>query len=740
MDDIYNPEYFAQLQYLYPDSKTSVITDYLISTPTQTFQDQLKGSTRKLSLFGPEQIRYDVGTSVTTEQWQQTHDELQQRCEQLSEQRQNAEPIKDWPRTVQPLHLINTEFLHPGHPNEMDPALFQDDSYPLVPLFSKAQEVWAQKCQRPDVFATRFSRSQDVDAQTLSKQLQQSFGVRGLNMAMVGQCMVDLIYLLAHEDWLQPLKAVAEQQNYNDSVTWTREAALTALICHRAQPGPEDHPGNRSPYFESLQQIGQSLHQLAELQRQQDKVFTQTGQYNCLIQNTVSVPKIGANWRYQPSKNLSKPKRILRLGLFFDGTNQDRYNDEQLPDRDISNVAKMHDLYVEKTDQHGNEVVTTRRVYVPGVGTITGHQTKDGFKAEDSKIGLGLGMGETGGYARIEYVLQLINNRFNEQEYDEVRFDIFGFSRGAALSRHFVNLINQWPEQISIWEVEYHNPLWSFALPVQPVKKQIKAFPQHLTGRVCFVGLWDTVGSFGWPGDEQNLDFNLNLNTHSAEQIVHLVAYHEARHNFPSTRITDEYGRLPSNFTEIIFPGVHCDVGGGYENPTGKGTENYEDLRIRAPLDYNDNRPSPWILRGPGSGLLIDALENEIRAFRSAIGMEQSYTYKHILKATRKELALYPFYKMDELARQAGVPLKGIDPADTHYLIPDELKRVYNAWQKAGGQMPQARQYLVDYIHTSEKYGDMVDRPHMESGRKVRQIYNNHPDQAIIPESQHAHH
>ncbi|AJQ94251.1 T6SS phospholipase effector Tle1-like catalytic domain-containing protein [Gynuella sunshinyii] len=740
VDDIYNPKYFAQLQYLYPDSQTSVITDYLISTPTQTFQDQLKGSTNKLSLFGPEQIRYDVGTPVTAGQWQQAHDALQQSSAQLSEQRQHAKPVQDWPRTVQPLHLINTGILHPGNPKKMDPALFQDDGYPLEPLFNKAREVWEQKCQRPDVFAKRFSRSQDVDVQTLSKQLDQSFGVRGLSVAMVGQCMVDLIYLLDHEDWLHPLKAVAEQLNYANPAAWTQEAALVALICYNTQPKPDDRPGNRSPYFESLQQIGQHLYQLACLQRQQDKVFTQTGQYNCLIQHTLPVPKIGANWRYQPSKNLSKPKRILRLGLFFDGTNQDRYNDEHLPDRDISNVAKMHDLYVEKTDQQGNEIITTRRVYVPGVGTITGHQTKDGFKAEDSKIGLGLGMGKTGGYARIEFAIRRMRERIEEQEYDEVKFDVFGFSRGAALSRHFVNLINQWPEQISIWEVEYHNPLWDFALPIQPVKKRIKAFPQHLAGRVCFVGLWDTVGSFGWPGDEQNLDFNLNLNTRSAERVVHLVAADEARHNFPSTRITDEYGHLPSNFTEIIFPGVHCDVGGGYENPTGKGTENYEDLRIRTPLDYNDNRPSPWVLRGPGSGLLIDALEKEIRAFRSAIGMEQSYTYKHILKATRKELALYPFYRMDALARQADVPLDQINPKNTAYIIPDELKRVYGAWQKAGGQMPQARQYLVDYIHTSEKYGDMVDRPHMENGRKIRQIYDNHPDQAIIPESQHAHH
>ncbi|AJQ96938.1 T6SS phospholipase effector Tle1-like catalytic domain-containing protein [Gynuella sunshinyii] len=728
VDDVYNPEYFAQLQFLYPDLSTGVLTDYLITTPTQTFQNRLTGSSGKLSLYGPEQIHYEVGTAVTADQWQQAHDGLQQACEQLSEQRQNANALQDWPRTVQPLHLINTEVLHPGEANKMDAALFQNDGQPLTPLFNTAQEIWEQKCHRPDIFSRRFSQAQNTDKQALVTQLEQSLGVLGITLPNVGVCMADLVYLQAQEAWLQPLKAIAEQLGYSDPAAWSREAALTALICQSTKPRSEHHSGNQSPYFSSLQQIGRHLHQLAELQRQQDKVFTQTGPYNCLMQKTLSVPGIGANWAYQAAKNLSKPKRILRLGLFFDGTNQDRYNDEKLPDRDISNVAKMQDLYLEQSTQQGNEITTTRKVYIPGVGTITGHQTKDGFKAEDDKIGLGFGMGKTGGYARIERALIQINRHIEKAEYDEVVFDVFGFSRGAALSRHFVNLINEWPAQISIWELEAANPLWNLAFPIQPVKKQVKAFPQHLKGRVSFVGLWDTVGSFGWPGDEKNLDFNLNLNEHSAERIVHIVAEHEIRHNFPSTRLADVTDRLPSNAIELIAPGVHCDVGGGYENPTGKGFENWEIIPVKIHGGCNDG------------GILLRAKQREIEArghYANAIDMD---IIEEIRKATLKELAVYPLHQMIGEARQHGVPLKPISPDDVHYVIPQRLQKVYDMWQQAGGHMSTARQYLIEYIHTSERDGNPVDRPNMIKGHKKRQVFDNHPEQATAPENQYEHH
>ena len=46
-------------------------------------------------------------------------------------------------------------------------------------------------------------------------------------------------------------------------------------------------------------------------------------------------------------------------------------------------------------------------------------------------------------------------------------------------------------------------------------------------------------------------------------QCLHLVSGHEARRSFPLDSVLYR-GELPPNCTEIVFPGVHSDIGGGY--------------------------------------------------------------------------------------------------------------------------------------------------------------------------------
>ncbi|WP_428240846.1 T6SS phospholipase effector Tle1-like catalytic domain-containing protein [Gynuella sp.] len=521
--------------------------------------------------------------------------------------------------------------------------------------------------------------------------------------------MVDLIYLLANEDWLQPLCSIAEQLKYNEPAAWAREAALIALIYRTSRQRPKNQPGNYSPYFNPLQQLGQNLYQLACLQRQQDKVFTRTEQNNLLLFKTLPVPAITSNWHYLPSKNLSKPKRILRLGLFFDGTNQNRYNDEQLPDRDISNVAKMHDLYPEVTVHKPYEIVTTRRIYVSGVGTVDGYTIHNGYKANEDIIGLGFGVGKEGGQARIIKALRDMREHIKNSKYDEIIFDVFGFSRGAAVSRHFVNMVNQ-------WKAEYRP---------YGVLAAVDAFPQHLTGRVAFVGLWDTVGSFYWPGNDKQGEFNLNLHEHSAEQVVHLVAAHEVRHNFPSTRITDARKHLPANFTETIVPGVHADVGGGYENPLPGAATSFDDWR--------DFYQVKHVYDAGWDGFRVRQLQREIERRGNTVMMEGTNIYE--LTPIHKELSIYPLRQMYEAAIAGGVPLKPIDPSNQHYIIPDDLAWCYRNWQNNGADLKQAKIDLADYIHTSERGLSLVNTPGILFNR--RQVFPNRPKLAIQPRKQH---
>lgn len=81
---------------------------------------------------------------------------------------------------------------------------------------------------------------------------------------------------------------------------------------------------------------------------------------------------------------------------------------------------------------------------------------------------------------------------------------------------------------------------------------------------VRFLGLFDTVGSFSLPGNDNNEPFQLALAPSCAKMVLQLTASHEYRRNFPLTSILSRYPRPSKNFFQEAFPGAHSDVGGGY--------------------------------------------------------------------------------------------------------------------------------------------------------------------------------
>lgn len=128
----------------------------------------------------------------------------------------------------------------------------------------------------------------------------------------------------------------------------------------------------------------------------------------------------------------------------------------------------------------------------------------------------------------------------------QINLSVFGFSRGAAEARVFVN-----------WLYELCKPKdggWQFAgIPL----------------RIQFLGIFDTVSSIGFAGlysileGRQSWAWN-NMQIHpGVEQCLHLVAAHEVRACFPmdSARVDGQY---PANVKEYVYPGSHSDVGGGY--------------------------------------------------------------------------------------------------------------------------------------------------------------------------------
>ncbi|GAA0697025.1 hypothetical protein GCM10009104_26450 [Marinobacterium maritimum] len=407
-----------------------------------------------------------------------------------------------------------------------------------------------------------------------------------------------------------------------------------------------------------------------------------------------------------------KRRKTLRIGLFFDGTGNNMYNDIQLPDRDITNIAKLYELYRESEE--------VKRIYIEGVGTTRGEMTVSGFDAPEPWLALSMGVGPEGGHGRVQYAVEEVRDALRDSPCERVVFDVFGFSRGAALARHFVNLIHRWPR------------MWSYPSKLAP----IPAFPQSVTASVCFLGLFDTVGSFYAPGNDDDGDFNLNLSPESAQKVVQLTAYHEIRQNFPLTSIHGTNSQS-AHFLEIPMPGVHSDIGGGYENPDHQRLINFERFTIRT-------------LSGHGlNGEAIRSAQRQAEALDKqdarniALRIQGADAIIEERRATRKELAVVSLREMYRFAEQAGVPLKRILPTDKHLSVPDELAQALGRWRSAGAELGRARDFLHGYMHTSHRddsQDSLIDSlAHAPEPGGKRQIFLNRPERAIQPRESSRH-
>lgn len=87
-------------------------------------------------------------------------------------------------------------------------------------------------------------------------------------------------------------------------------------------------------------------------------------------------------------------------------------------------------------------------------------------------------------------------------------------------------------------------------------------FSRHVTVR--FLGLWDTVSSVGWAWHPQYLQFTAE--NPIVEVVRHAVALDERRAYFRQNLWTDK-PPATQDVQQVWFPGVHCDVGGGYKEP-----------------------------------------------------------------------------------------------------------------------------------------------------------------------------
>ena len=291
---------------------------------------------------------------------------------------------------------------------------------------------------------------------------------------------------------------------------------------------------------------------------------------------------------------------IIQVGIFFDGTGNNR--DEDDPKWAQSNIVRLSKAYLDDSKRN------VSKIYVPGLGTKCeeidelGESTFGGafgsggegrllialcslvdkiydsilgetwassdaviaicrprrFLRSDSRLLDKFSISESLNGSSLSEKVDFFRQQILKLEQKmaaqarpvvkEIALDIFGFSRGATTARVFCH----WLRKITRGG-------------------KIAGIPVHYR----FLGLMDTVASVGiWNGVAGAIFNQTGGHTEWApaqhllilpevKNCIHMVAMHEIRKNFPLDQVAVG-DVMPENCHEFAYPGSHSDVGGGY--------------------------------------------------------------------------------------------------------------------------------------------------------------------------------
>ncbi|AHL73836.1 hypothetical protein CH92_01485 [Stutzerimonas stutzeri] len=465
----------------------------------------------------------------------------------------------------------------------------------------------------------------------------------------------------------------------------------------------------------------------------------------------------------QPAKSPEKIQLALRIGVFFDGTLNNATNAalglacgahhpiaaEDLnsnckpymaePDssygNDVTNVRKLMDLYWATSTLEGEAPNKRgyRKLYVDGAGTEAGNQ--------DSDLGAAAGRGGTGvagqvqdAFNRISELIQSTHQDYPDHEICSLTFDTFGFSRGAAAARHFAN------------EVVKGKQGFLGAALQSNVRVFNKDFVDHY-GRdinISFIGLFDTVASVGGLKNLGNIRssitpwLNLYLSRKYFANVVQLVARDEIRANFPLSEVSPDH-------PEIILPGVHSDIGGGYLDDAEERVmvSPMQALVVAQRIDvtttsiYQDAAEARqrMIAEGwPPAMLEIVTPEAQLLPVdprdRLAPRQKRVYAGLQLKRRVSNALSIVYFRVMYELARRNGVRFEDI-PDELHYLLPGDLTDLCSRFIQGNYSLNYDEEALLKrrYIHASAHWNNPQGK-RTPSGLKV--LYINAPNEGGV--------
>jgi uncharacterized protein (DUF2235 family) len=232
-----------------------------------------------------------------------------------------------------------------------------------------------------------------------------------------------------------------------------------------------------------------------------------------------------------------------------------------------TNVVKIHNAIAD-IDGAGNRQT---RYYHPGVGT-------DGAlvaRLKGGALGDGLEKNVKSAYKWLAQIYRPGDAIF-----------IFGFSRGAYTARYVAGMISAYGLADFATQTVADDAMWSLVDRVFDAVRN-DADPLTLAGErffntpagasprettpVHFLGVWDTVGALGVPGDIaflnlldnwRSFQFKDTVLSNNVRHARHAVAMDERRESFTPTLWANAKDHPDAR--QLWFAGVHCDVGGGY--------------------------------------------------------------------------------------------------------------------------------------------------------------------------------
>lgn len=219
----------------------------------------------------------------------------------------------------------------------------------------------------------------------------------------------------------------------------------------------------------------------------------------------------------------------------------------------------------------------------------------DGFiTCSDDTLGSALGIGLFGVKKKVEAACEKIRDAIKGldlKKNTEVTLNlyVFGFSRGSAAARCFSSFLKERTGKTNVKlsvssviigvktitfiknkldkENQYKTSLMADWLDNLKEEKQIK----FSDPKVKFLGVYDTVSSYGAKFDDDVDELSLKIDPKNVENVYQICAGDEYRKNFALTNILSAGGKEKY----MIIPGAHSDVGGGYAHNIKEGLKTF---------------------------------------------------------------------------------------------------------------------------------------------------------------------